>query len=233
MKEYAFIHEHGQVPDSLRTVPFLESFSDEQLDDVLNSSSYIQCEPEDVIIEEDTVDSRIYILLSGTVNVRKNGKVLATITRTGEVFGELAVVNDDRRSASVVAATPAVCLAVDQKFLQDVKPRDEYPAFYASLYEFIARVTAGRLQATSRRLAEVEKELRELKASLGLPDPAPAPAPAPQSSNGNGSHGLKKAKPAATRKKPAKPARKPAAPVKRTVAAKTRRPLAKAKSRRR
>ncbi|QIF05307.1 cyclic nucleotide-binding domain-containing protein [Roseimicrobium sp. ORNL1] len=231
MKEYAFIHEHGQVPDSLRTVPFLESFSDEQLDDVLNSSSYIHCEPEDVIIQEGAVDSRIYILLNGVVDVRKDGKTLATIKRPGEVFGELAVVNDDRRSASVVAAKPTVCLAVDQKFLQDVKPRDEYPAFYAALYEFIARVTAGRLQATSRRLAEVEKELRELKASLaaeGGESSEPSAPAAPPAKTQNGHGGLKKSK-AAAASKPAS-ARKPVA---KRRPAKPRRVLAKRKAGRR
>jgi CRP/FNR family transcriptional regulator, cyclic AMP receptor protein len=166
MKEFAFIHEHGAVPESLRAVPFLESFNDNQLDDVLNSSSYIQCEQGDTIIKEGAVDSRIYILLSGEVHVCKEGKTLATIKRPGEVFGELAVVNDDRRSASVVAAKASVCLAVDQKFLQDIKPREEDPAFYAALYEFIARVTAGRLQATSRRLAELELQVKGLQAKL-------------------------------------------------------------------
>ncbi|MEZ0387834.1 MAG: cyclic nucleotide-binding domain-containing protein [Verrucomicrobium sp.] len=170
MKEFAFIHEHGQVPDSLRSVPFLGSFSEEQLDDVLNSSSYIQCEIGDPIIQEGAVDSRIYILLSGAMDVCKDGKTLATISRTGEVFGELARVNEDKRSATVVASKPSVCLAVDQKFLQDIKPREEYPAFYASLYEFIARVTATRLQATSRRLSELELEVKALRAQLAEKD---------------------------------------------------------------
>lgn len=177
MKEFAFIHEHGQVPSSLRTLPFLGSFTDDQLDDVLNSSSYINCEAGDVIIEEGTFDSRIYILLSGAVNVCKDNKVLVTIERSGEVFGEIAVVNEDRRSASVVAAkSNTVCLAVDQKFLQDVKPREEDPAFYAALYEYIARVTAARLQTTSRRLTEVELELRQLKEQIagGAVQTAPA-----------------------------------------------------------
>jgi len=173
MKEFAIIHENGNVPDTLRSVPFLGSFAEDELDDVLNSSSYVQCEPGDIIIEEGAQDSRIYILLSGSVSVIKGGKTLAVISRAGEVFGELAVVNQDRRSASVAAATKAVCLAVDQKFLQDIKPRDENPSFYAALYEFIARVTAGRLEATSRRLSQVEIELRELKASMAQTEAAP------------------------------------------------------------
>lgn len=166
MKEFAYIHEHGQVPDALRKLPFLGSFDDEQLDDVLDSSNYVQGEPGDVMIDEGAIDSRIYILLSGEVEVRRQGKLLATIDRVGEVFGELAVVNEDRRSASVVAKTRVVCLAVDQKFLQDIKPREEYPAFYAALYEFIARLTAGRLEATSRQLAKVQNELRLLKTKI-------------------------------------------------------------------
>lgn len=210
MKEFAFIHEHGQVPESLRDMPFLESFNDTQLDDVLNSSSYIQCEEGDTIIKEGTVDSRIYILLSGEVNVCKDGKALVTMKRPGEVFGEIAVVNDDRRSASVVAAKASVCLAVDQKFLQDIKPREEDPAFYAALYEFIARVTAGRLQATSRRLAELELQVKALEAKLA------------EKSKKNG--GTVSAKPAA-----AKPA---AVRVRRPVAKRKIRPKAKRTARR-
>lgn len=163
MKEFAYIHDDGDLSASLRTVPFLSSFTEEQLDDVLNSSSLLQCDPEDVIIKEGSIDSRFYILLSGELEVRIAGKSVARITRIGEVFGELALVNKDKRLASVIASTRAVCLAVDQKFLQDIRPRDEDPAFHASLYEFVARLIARKLDLTSRRLAEVEKELRELK----------------------------------------------------------------------
>ncbi|MFZ4766054.1 MAG: hypothetical protein ACOYMN_13975, partial [Roseimicrobium sp.] len=65
--------------------------------------------------------------------------------------------------------------AVDQKFLQDIKPREEFPAFYAALYEFIARVTAGRLQATSRRVAELELEIKTLRAELDAKEKVTAP----------------------------------------------------------
>jgi hypothetical protein len=59
-----------------------------------------------------------------------------------------------------------VCLAVDQKFLQDIHPREEDPDFHASLYEFVARLMMRKLEATSKRLAEVEKELRLLRETL-------------------------------------------------------------------
>jgi CRP-like cAMP-binding protein len=166
MKEFAYIHDEGTRPAALQTVPLFKTFTEEQLDDVLNSSNLLQCDVGDAIIEEGSIDSRIYILLSGTLEVRVGGKHVVNIARSGEVFGELALVNQDKRLASVVAATKAVCLAVDQKFLQDIHPRDEDPAFYASLYEFVARLIAKKLDSTSRYLGEVERELRELKASI-------------------------------------------------------------------
>jgi len=176
MKEFAYIPDEGQVPAALRAVPFLNSFSDDQLDDVLSSSNLIQCDPGDTIIKEGTIDSRIYILLSGTLDVCVGTKRVASITRAGEVFGELALVNQDKRIASVIAPERAACLAIDQKFLQDIHPREEDPSFHAALYEFVARVIARKLDLTSRRLATVEKELRELK---GTSEPETEPAPAP------------------------------------------------------
>lgn len=165
MKEFAYIPEDGYLPAPLLSVPFLNSFNNEQLEEVLNSSSVLDCDPEDVIIKEGTIDTRIYVLLGGTLEVRIAGKAVATINRPGEVFGELALVNQDRRLASVIAAEHSICLAVDQKFLQDLHPREEDPAFHAALFEFVARLVAVKLDRTSRRLGEVEKELRDLKES--------------------------------------------------------------------
>lgn len=178
MKEFAYIHDEKNSPSPLRAVPALASFSDDQLDDVLNSSSLLQCEPGDHIIQEGSIDSRIYVLLSGELEVRVGSKKVAAITRIGEVFGELALVNHDKRLASVIASNKAVCLAVDQKFLQDIHPREEDPDFHAALYEFVARLVVRKLEATSKRLAEVEKELRELKEANAAAKPVAAAKPA-------------------------------------------------------
>ena len=92
---------------------------------------------------------------------------MAAISRPGDVFGELALVNQDKRAASVIAGSRSLCLAVDQKFLQDIHPREEDPAFHAALFEFVARLVTKKLDVTSRRLADVEKELRALKDAHG------------------------------------------------------------------
>ena len=56
------------MPDELRKVPFLESFSEEHLNDVLDASSILECDPGDVILTEGDDATRIFILLSGELD---------------------------------------------------------------------------------------------------------------------------------------------------------------------
>ena len=51
-----------------------------------------------------------------------------------------------------------------EKFLEHVLPKEDNAPFYAALYEFIAKLTTKRLKATSDYLAQVDMELRKLKA---------------------------------------------------------------------
>ena len=104
--------------------------------------------------------------MAGGVEISKKGEKLASISNPGEIFGELAALGDEMRSATVSATSKTFLLAVDQKFLQDIKPRNENPSFYAAFYEFLARVTASRLKTTSEELSRFEHELAETKAEL-------------------------------------------------------------------
>lgn len=56
------------------------------------------------IIMESTPADSAYIVLDGSVEIRKGGTVLASLG-AGDVFGEIALVNHRLRNASVVAST--------------------------------------------------------------------------------------------------------------------------------
>ena len=168
MQEFAYIHEEGQLPEGLENIPFLEPFNQDQVDELLNSASLLDCDPGDFIISQGERESRIFILMSGEVSVLKNDKLIAKLDRQGAIFGEIAAIDDEIRSASVVASSKVICLAIDQKFLRDIKPDGEDPAFYAALYKAIAQITAARLKAASEELARLEHENHRLRS--GRPD---------------------------------------------------------------
>jgi CRP/FNR family transcriptional regulator, cyclic AMP receptor protein len=163
MKEFAYIHEEGKLPSPLNQIPFFENFQDGHLNDILYSSYFIQADAGDAIISEGQEDSRIFILLTGNLAVTKGDEEIAHITKAGEIFGELAIVSNDKRSASVVAKASTLCLVIDQKFLQEIKSEEENPGYYAALYGFISRVLAARLKAATETIARLEGEIVELR----------------------------------------------------------------------
>ncbi|MGZ4456027.1 MAG: Crp/Fnr family transcriptional regulator [Nocardioides sp.] len=56
-------------------------------------------------IWEGTTADKAYIILSGTVSVRRRGQEIAQLG-PGDIVGEAAIVNHSLRTASIVAVTP-------------------------------------------------------------------------------------------------------------------------------
>ncbi len=163
MKEFAYIHEEGTLPAPLDQIAFFESFQGKHLNDILYSSYFIQADPGDEVIKEGQEDSRIFVLLTGSLEVIKNGEALAKLDSAGEIFGELAAVTNEKRTASVIARSNTLCLVIDQQFLREIKPEEDNASYYAALYGFISRVLAERLKKASVLITRLEKELEETR----------------------------------------------------------------------
>jgi CRP-like cAMP-binding protein len=106
----------------------------------------------DLLFREKDIGSCFYVVITGTVAVQKshNGKpmVMATLGM-GECFGEMALVRDDVRSASVVAQTDCVTLCFERAKL------DAYPSISAVIYKNIAAVLARRLDERNISLTDL------------------------------------------------------------------------------
>jgi CRP/FNR family transcriptional regulator, cyclic AMP receptor protein len=61
------------------------------------------------IVREGSTGTALYILLSGGAKVEQNGKELGHLSG-GEFFGELALIEEHPRSATVTATTETDCL---------------------------------------------------------------------------------------------------------------------------
>jgi CRP/FNR family transcriptional regulator, cyclic AMP receptor protein len=68
----------------------------------------------DVIFHEGDDGGRLFVLLDGTVQLRKGDRILETVS-AGEVFGEMELVEHDARWATAVAVTAGTVVTVDRK----------------------------------------------------------------------------------------------------------------------
>ncbi|GAA4687349.1 cyclic nucleotide-binding domain-containing protein [Nocardioides nanhaiensis] len=88
-------------------------------------------------IWERTPADKAYILLDGTVSVRKGGEEIAQVG-AGEIFGEAAIMGHSLRTASIVALTPLEVIHLTDDAVRELVA--EMPSFK----EAIEKVTESR-----------------------------------------------------------------------------------------
>ena len=104
-------------------------------------------EKEDVIVREGARDGRLFVIVSGEVAVIKDlggpSEVFLRELGAGTYFGEMALIDDYVRTASVVAQVDTEVISLDQwNFRDEIK---KYPSVAIEL-----------LQTLSRRIRAIE-----------------------------------------------------------------------------
>ena len=135
----------------LKTVPLFEGLI---LDDLLSIDTALGQEdylPGEVVMVEGEPGSTLYLVLKGEAEVRiggaEKGQVVAKLA-PGDYFGEMALFDDEPRSASVVALTDATLLSLD---------RERFSALIGERPEILlqmSRMFAGRLRELNRRFLD-------------------------------------------------------------------------------
>lgn len=91
---------------------------------------------DDVVTFGAECDDGMYIILSGTTDVFDNkGKVINTLS-VGDFIGELGLINDDKRGATVRAATDVTCANISKALFEEIASRNRkiYGTFMNMLY---------------------------------------------------------------------------------------------------
>lgn len=114
-------------PLILRTVPLFSSFSDHQLSALLSCVQHRKYPRNSFIVHAGEETDALYIILSGRVKVLipddQGHEVILSIMGPHEFFGEMGLLDDQPRSASVETLEPCEMLQISKAgfmaFLQD------------------------------------------------------------------------------------------------------------------
>ncbi|HEV7605268.1 MAG TPA: MFS transporter [Candidatus Limnocylindrales bacterium] len=105
----------------LRAVPLFAPLYPPQLENVARRARWITIEPGAVIIRQGETGDAYYVLESGELEVSQGGKLLRTTMDWGYGFGEIALLRDVPRTATVRALAPSVLLTLGRAdFLEAV-----------------------------------------------------------------------------------------------------------------
>jgi CRP/FNR family transcriptional regulator, cyclic AMP receptor protein len=154
--------QNFELLDKIKNLNVFNRFEENQIKELINACTLKKFGKGEIIINEGSVDNWIYILISGSVKILKGDQIFGIFKRVGEVFGEMRVIVDSPRSASIIADAETTCLAVDfAKFKSDFEKAQ--PVILTILYRMFAEILAVRLRKTTEELAEAKKEIGRLK----------------------------------------------------------------------
>ncbi len=145
--------------DFLRAIPLFSGLDDYAVERLLAMSEELTLKPGDYLMHEGEIGDSMYIVSEGKFQVRKktgDAEVVLAERGPSEVIGEMAVVDQAPRSASVMALTNARVMRIDQEMfmaLLDWSP---------SSARAILKTFGQRLRSTNATLQQ-----REKMASLG------------------------------------------------------------------
>jgi CRP/FNR family transcriptional regulator, cyclic AMP receptor protein len=140
----------------IRQVAIFQDLRDEFLVKLASAMDELSFPAAHPIFEQGEEGRSLYIVISGRVRVHIGDRDLAQL-ETGTVFGEMALFDAERRSASVTTIEACNCLTLNQ--LQLIDAIEETPEIAVN----IIRALSGRIRKLNEQLNQLNSQLNQLK----------------------------------------------------------------------
>ncbi len=122
--------------DQLRGVQMFSACTDKELAQIARACDELVVEPDVTVVEEGTAGEGFYLIVTGEAEVTRGGRRVATVG-PGEYFGELSLLDDAPRNATVKARTKMTLLQLKRREFSAVL--DSWPGVAHKLLEQMAR----------------------------------------------------------------------------------------------
>jgi CRP/FNR family cyclic AMP-dependent transcriptional regulator len=100
----------------LKKVPLFAGCSKAELRELAKSADELDIREGTVLTREGRTGREFFVLIDGTVRVTKSGRKIADLG-AGDWFGEIALITDSPRTATVTATSPVDVLVItDRRF---------------------------------------------------------------------------------------------------------------------
>ena len=122
--------------DQLRSVQMFSACTDKELAQIARACDELAVEADAVLVEEGTAGEDFYLVGTGEAEVSRGGRHVATLG-PGQYFGELSLLDDAPRNASVTARTPMTLIRLRRREFSAIL--DSWPGVAHKLLQQMAR----------------------------------------------------------------------------------------------
>ena len=98
-------------PDRLKSIPLFQTVSDEDLSQIAPFADEVRVEAGKELVREGDFSYEFFAIEEGEAEVTRGGEHVADLG-PGDFFGEIALLEPQRRTATVTATTPVTAIAM-------------------------------------------------------------------------------------------------------------------------
>ena len=119
----------------LKSVPFFSGMSKGELGAIAQQTDEVDVPAGRVLAREGAFGHEFFIIDTGTAEVTRGGEAIAELG-AGDFFGEMALLEEDRRTATVTAKTPMLLIVMTRSNFRALDRTQ--PALHATVAKAIA-----------------------------------------------------------------------------------------------
>ncbi len=112
-------HRKSDRIDRLAKVPLFKGFSKRELRLIDQRADEVHIKAGRTLARQGERGREFLLILEGRARVERDGKVIARL-KDGDVFGEMSLIDNEPRSASVIAEGPMVLMVVSRPVFGDM-----------------------------------------------------------------------------------------------------------------
>jgi serine/threonine protein phosphatase PrpC len=146
--------------ETLKKIPLFRHLTYQELVKVLNITYLENHEAGSVIIREAEEGAELYVVLAGTVSVMKAAQHITDLG-AGVHFGEMALIDQSPRSATIAAKETTRVLVVGRRAFYNLIRKE--PVLAVKLLWSFVQVLSRRLRETNEQLSGARSELEQIQ----------------------------------------------------------------------
>jgi CRP/FNR family cyclic AMP-dependent transcriptional regulator len=147
----------------LPTIPIFGGLESGTLDRIISMLKVHACQPDEEVCKQGDTGREMFVVREGEVVVCRDtdtGKRLKVVRMgPGDFFGEMTLIDIQKRSATVVVAKPSLLFSLSNRDLYTLYQQD-VPG-YVMVLQNLCRELSRRLRATNSRLQSMAEEVND------------------------------------------------------------------------
>ncbi len=138
-----------RVQQYIEKVDLFQGLTPDEVVKILAKGITMRCAKGESLFYKGTVGSQMYVVLGGKVGVFTDGKKCVATLNTGDMFGEMALVTKEPRSASVIALEDSHLFVLSESIFEKLLTKRVAIRILLN----IVRVLSRRLKELNARVA--------------------------------------------------------------------------------